>query len=196
MELMKKLSRHQEIACQQVLVDNASVFSIQWSVFPAVITEGLSPKNLLERYLAYIRSCTFSIIRPLVLDAGLEFRLFDTGWSLISFLPPQADAASVTLRICGGLLVQPGHCDRGEFRLGLETVPEGVCVSLRLSEFCPSILGSPPPSRLRFRFYSLTQAAIHRLVTLRFLTLLYRELAGFSATVRVVDVSVCEGQPV
>ena len=185
-----------EIACQQVLVDDASVFSIQWSIFPAATIVGVSPENLLERYLTHIKVCTLSIIRPLILKTGIEFRLLDTNWSLISFLPPQIDTNSVTLNICGGLLVQPRQCNRGEFRLSLETVPGGVCVSLRLSEFCPLLLGSARPSRIQFWLYRLTQAAIHRLITVRFLALLYRELAVSLVAVRVVNISVRDGQPV
>ena len=193
---MKTPLPQQEIACQQVLVDDSSVFSIQWSVFPAAITGGFSPQNLLERYLEYVRECTLSVIRPLVFNTGIEFRLAGTNWSLISFLPPQAAPDSLTLLICGGLLVQPRQCDRGEFRFALEPVQGGVRVSLRLSEFCPLILGGNSPSRVRFWLYRLTQAAIHRLVTVRFLTRLYRDLAGFPAAVRVVKVSARDGQPV
>jgi hypothetical protein len=196
---MDKMESHppqQEIACQQVLVDDASVFSLQWSIFPAAVTEGLSPENLLERYIDYMRECTLSIIRPMVLETGIEFRLLSTKWSLISFLPPHSDENSTTLRICGGVLVQPRQCDRGEFRFGLEPVPGGVRVSLRLSEFCPLILGSPTPSPVRFWLYRLTQATIHRLVTVRFLVMLYKELSGSIAEVRVVNISVCDGRPV
>ncbi|MBI5483244.1 MAG: hypothetical protein HY888_02145, partial [Deltaproteobacteria bacterium] len=184
------------IACQQVLVEDGSVFSVQWSVMPVAIAAGLSPLNLLERYLAYIKKCTFSIIRPLVLNTGLEFRLLNTGWSLISFLPPQAGAGFATLRICGGLLVQPRQCGCGEFRFELDTLPEGVRVSLRLSDFCPLILGSSSPSALRFRLYQLTQATIHRRVAVRFLAQLYRELAGVSAEIKIVNVSIRDGKAV
>jgi len=193
---MKTSPADQEIACHQVMVDDASVFSIQWTVFPTALTDGFSPGNLLERYIAYIRNCTLSIIRPVELETGLEFRLLDTSGSLISFLPPRAEGDYVILRICGGLLVQPGQRDRSEYRFGLEPLPEGVRVSLRLSEFRPLILGSRPPSRVRFWLYRLTQAAIHRLVTVRFLILLYRELTGSLAKVRIINISVCEGRPV
>ena len=197
MELMETASAYQKIACQQVLVDDASVFSVQWSVFPSAVAEGLYPEKLLGRYLAHIRSCTLSIIRPLVLKNGIEFRLFASKWSLISFLSPQSDADSVTLNICGGLLVQPDRCERGKFRFGLDPVPGGVRVSLRLSEFCPLILGGSSPPRVRFWLYRLTQGAIHRLVTVRFLTLLYRELTGSPAAVEVVNIPIiCGGKPV
>jgi hypothetical protein len=191
----------QEIACQQVLVEDSSVFSIQWSTFPAAITSGLTLRHLLNRYLAYIRSATLSIIRPYESAAGIEFRLLGSRLSLISFQPAIIETADETsgftlLRICGGILVQPRQCERGEFRFSIEPVQDGVQVSLQLSDFCPLILGGPSPSPVRRLLYQLTQAAIHRLVTIRFLVLLYRDLAGRSSAVRVVNVKVRDGQPV
>jgi hypothetical protein len=191
----------QEIACQQVLVEDSSVFSIQWSTFPAALTDGLTPRHLLERYLTYIRRATLTIIRPVESAAGIEFRLIGSRISLISFQPAIIETAGdsrayALLRICGGLLVQPRQCDRGELRFGVESGHEGVRVSLLLSDFCPLILGGPSPSVIRRWLYRLTQAAIHRLVTIRFLTRLYRELAGRKAAVRVVNAGVREGRPV
>lgn len=188
--------REQEIACQQVLVEDSSVFSIQWGVFHPSLATGLSPEILLNRYLSYIRRCTVSIIRPCTLPTGVEFRLLGTGKSLISFLPAVTEDASLVLRICGGLLVQPHQCERGEMRFGVEEQAEGVRVSLQLSEYCPLLLGSSSPSTLRRWFYRLTQAAIHRLVTVRFLILLYRDLTGINSAVRVVNVNVRDGRPI
>jgi len=187
---------NQEIACQQVLVEDSSVFSIQSSVFPASVAAGLSPHNLLERYLSYIRRTTLAIIQPRSTDTGVEFRLLGSRLSLISFLPPEEGHESSILRICGGLLVQPRQCDRGELRFGVETAPDSVRVSLQLSDFCPLILGSSSPSTLRRWLYQFTQAALHRLVTVRFLKLLYHDMAGSSARVRIVPVTVREGRPV
>jgi len=187
---------NQEIACQQVLVEDSSVFSVQWSLFPAQVAAGLTARHLLDRYLAHIRSSTLSVIRPCESATGVEFRLPGSRLSLISFLPPEAGEGSVTLRICGGLLVQPHQCDRGELRFSVEPAPEGVKVSLQLSDYCPLILGSSAPSPVRRWLYRLTQAAIHRLVTIRFLMLLYRDLAGSAAPVRVVNVNVRSGRPV
>jgi hypothetical protein len=187
---------NQEIACQQVLVEDSSVFSVQWSILPEAIAAGLTPRHLMERYLSYISRATLTAIRPSESAHGVEFRLLGSRLSLISFLPPEEEDESVTLRICGGLLVQSRQCDRGEMRFSVEPAPEGVKVSLQLSDFCPLILGSPAPSALRRWLYRLTQATIHRLVTIRFLALLYRDLAGSSAPVRVVDVNVRDGRPV
>lgn len=187
---------NQEIACQQVLVEDSSVFSVQWSLFPARIAAGMTAGHLLDRYLAHIRRTTLSTIRPCESAGGIEFRLLGSRLSLISFLPPEAGDGTVTLRICGGLLVQPHQCDRGELRFAVEAAPKGVKLSLQLSDYCPLILGSPSPSPLRRWLYRLTQAAIHRLVTIRFLKLLYRDLAGSSAPVRVVNANVRSGRPV
>jgi hypothetical protein len=187
---------NQEIACQQVLVEDSSVFSVQWCILPEAIASGLTPRHLMERYLSYISRATLTAIRPSESARGVEFRLLGSRLSLINFLPPEEEDESVTLRICGGLLVQSRQCDRGEMRFSVEPEPEGVKVSLQLSDYCPLILGSPTPSALRRWLYRLTQATIHRLVTIRFLTLLYRDLAGSSAPVRVVDVNVRGGRPV
>lgn len=193
---MTPISTDQEIACQQVLLDDNSVFSVQWSVFPSQIASSLTAGKLMLRYLDYIHSCTLTVIRPLQREDGIEFRLLGSRLSLISFLPPVFEKDDLVIRICGGFLVQPRQCHRGELRFTVENRPEGVLVSLQLSDFCPLLLGSPTPSRTRFWLYRLTQAAIHKLVTLRFLTLLYRELYGSSARVRVVAARVREGQPV
>lgn len=188
--------RKQEIACQQVLLEDSSVFSVQWSIFPTEITAGLTPSHLLERYFSYIRRATLSVIRPAVSSTGVELYLLDSRWSLISFLAPAEESGSVVLRICGGALVQPHQCHRGELRFSIEPTPQGVKVSLQLSDYCPLILGSSSPPPVRRWLYRLTQAAIHRLVTIRFLMLLYRERAGLSAPVQVVKVNVCDGRPV
>jgi len=196
---MSRMSSHApflEIACQQVMVEDASVFSVQWTDLPAAIAGAISAEELLGRYLSYIKKCTLTLIRPVTLESGIEFRLIGTGRSLISFLPPVYDDSSATLRICGGLLVQPRRCDRGELRFGVEPLPGSVRVSLQLSDFCPLILGSRSPSPIRFWLYRGTQAAIHRLVTVRFLSLLYHELAGPSAGVRIVKVAVRAGKAV
>lgn len=186
----------QEIACQQILMEDSSVFSIQWSVFPAPLAARLTPEMLLNRYLTYIRRCTATIISPHFSASGIQFRLFCSRWSLISFRAPTVEQQAVVLRICGGMLVQPGHCDRSELRFGIEEEPAGIRVSLELSGFYPLILGSPSPSTFRRLLYRLSQAAIHRLVTVRFLAMFYRELTGSAARVRVVDVKVRDGRPI
>jgi hypothetical protein len=186
----------QEIACQQVLLEDASVFSIQWSLFPARCLAELSPETLLERYLVHIRRWSAGIIRPHGGPAGIEFRLAGTGLSLISFMPQLFDGKSLLLRIRGGLLVQPRRCAGGELRFDVEEEPLGVRVSLRLSGYSPRLLGGSHPSPVRIWLYSFSQGAIHRLVTVRFLASLFRELCGKAPGVRMVRVHVLEGRPV
>jgi hypothetical protein len=185
----------QEIVCQQVLVADASVFSIQWSIFPREISAGLAPSMLLDRYLGFIRKTTLSLIRPVSGADGIEFRLLMSRLSLISFLHPTDEENALVMRICGGVLVQKHQCDRGELRFMVAETPAGIKVTLQLSDYCPLILGSATPSKVRFWLYRLTQAAIHRLVTVRFLVLLYRELAGSTACVQVISGQIREGQP-
>jgi hypothetical protein len=186
----------QEIACQQVLLEDSSVFSVQWTDLPDTAAGTLSAETVLRRYLAYVRKFTLSLIRPLSGEQGIEFRLIGTDVSLISFLPPEHGDCHATLHICGGFLVQPRQCHRGELRFGIERLPENVRVSLQLSDFCPLILGSRSSSVVRYWLYRFTQAAIHRLVTVRFLGLLCRELTGSSRPIRIVNVAVRTGKPV
>ncbi len=193
---MTSRTSFQEIACQQVMTEDASVFSVQWTDLPVTMAGALSAKELLGRYLGHINRCTLTLIRPVTLKSGIEFRLLWTGLSLISFLPPDYEDDCATLRICGGYLVQSRQCDRGELRFGVEVASESVRISLQLSDFCPLILGGSSPSLVRLWLYRVTQAAIHRLVTVRFLTLLYQELAGHSAGVRIVHVDARTGKPV
>lgn len=192
---MDSQGSYQEIVCQQVLVEDSSVFSIQWSTFPSAIASGLTPRTLVDRYLSHIRRATGSIIRPVISASGIEFRLLDTRWSLLSFLQPTEQGDTITVRIRGGLLVQKHQCDRGELHFTVASMPEGIRVTIQLSDYCPLILGNAAPSKIRYWLYRLTQAAIHRLVTVRFLVLLYRDLAGSSACVKVVAGQYREGLP-
>lgn len=192
---MKK-AHYQEISCQQVMTEDASIFSVQWTELPDTIARSVTAEELLHRYLGYVRKCTLTLIRPMNLATGIEFRLAGSALSLISFAPPRHDTSFVSLYICGGFLVQPHNCERGELRFGVEKRSASVRVSLQLSDFCPLILGDRSPSLLRFWLYKFTQAAIHRLVTVRFLTMLYHELVGPSAGVRVINVAIRSGKPV
>lgn len=190
----------QEVACQQILAEDASVFSIQWLDFPVETASRLTSQFLLEQYLGYVRRFTLGIVRPHRSEGGIEFRLPLKTASLINFSPPAFSAAgergSVTINICGGLLVQPHQCDRGSLTLGHEPHANGIRVTLCLSDYCPLILGSQRPSWLRKWLYRFTQAAIHKLVTIRFLGLLYRETVDRRATVRVVSVQIKNGEAI
>ena len=138
----------QKIACQQIMVEDASVFSVQWTDLPTTLAKVISAEELLQRYLGYINKFSLTLIRPATVENGVEFRLIGTRLSLISFLPPVCAEGVAILRICGGVLVQPRQCDRGELRFGVERRPDSVRVSLQLSDFCPLLLGSRRPSRV------------------------------------------------
>lgn len=178
------------------MVEDYSVFSVQWADLPSTIAGTFSPEELLCRYLDYIKRCTLTLIRPVTLERGIEFRLIGTDISLVSFLPPVYSDGFAILPISGGILVQSRQQNRGELRFGVEPSPASIRVSLQLTDFHPLLLGRRSPSPLRFRLYSLTQGALHRLVTVRFLFLLYRGLAGTSAGMRIVNVAVRSGKPV
>ncbi len=182
------------IACQQVLVEDNTVFSIQWTDLPPGLSGGLTPALLLDWYLEEMQRMTGQIIRPLSGRNGVSFRLFGV-LPLLSFLPPAAEGYGVALRICGGLLVQRDQCDRGELLFECIPLPDGGSrISLRLSDYCPLLLGSQRPSAVRRWLYRLTQAALHRLVTIRFLKRVYRRLGGGVCTVEAVAVQVREGR--
>lgn len=187
----------QQIACQQVLQQDSSVFSIQWTDLPA----GLPPfsgHDLLQRYLSDVQRLTGGLISPAVSAQGVSFCLARR-LALLTFLPPETVSTDsgngMALRICGGLLVQREQCERGELLLLTQQLPDGCQrVTLQLSDYCPLLLGSPSPSLFRRWLYRLTQAAIHRLVTTRFLIRLYRNLAGPAACIRTRQVTVRDGR--
>ena len=188
------------IACQQVLLDGATVFSLQWLILPARHEGKLHPEQLLARYLAHVRRATLSLVRPQAGNGGVGFLLLDSRVSLLTFSGPLlADSphgTTATLRICGGLLVQPRQCHRGQLVFRAEKVATGIKVSLELSDYCPLLLGSQTPSPWRKLLYRLTQAHVHKIVTVRFLAMLHGELEGERGRVRVVPVTVRDGEDI
>ena len=173
-----------DISCRQVLQKQGAVWSEQWTFLPAPVT----PAWLLERYLEHIRRYTLGLVRPRSTPAGVEFRCL--GLTLLRFRPPEAAERppSVVLAIAGGLLVQRENCHCGELAFLVQEMAEGQRVSVRLSDYCPLLLGGRRPSPWRKLLYRFTQAAIHRLVTVRFLLRLHRQLAGRRICCRVVRV--------
>jgi len=187
-----------DISCQQILMQDATVFSRQQMDLPWPMAEGLSPATLLERYMAHIRRFTLGIIQPTRSEHQVLFRLAGTRLALLAFEPPKlsqtGDETSLTLAICGGMLVQRDSCDRGELVFSCTPLPQGMRLSLSLSDYCPLLLGSPTPKKWRKTLYRLTQAAIHKVVTVRFLKRLHREHVGQKACCRVVRVPWREGE--
>lgn len=197
---MKEVGNKIEISCQQVLTDDGSVFSVQWTVMPERHTAKLTPHFLLERYQAYLRHVTLSLVRPLRTGEGLAFRLLSTKVALLTFAAPTFSSEkginAVTLRICEGHFVQAECCNRGKFSFMTEPADGGVKITVQLSEYYPRLLGSRAPSLSRKWLYRLTQAWIHKVVTVRFLASLYRELEEKGACFRVVKVSVRKGEEI
>jgi hypothetical protein len=189
-----------DISCQQVLVYDASVFSIQWIVLPGRHASTLTPEYILERYFSYLRSFTLSLVRPQRTDNGLEFRFLNSKLHLLAFAKPvysdEAVRRSVTLHICGGPFVQSDRCDRGAFSFISEKSDGGIKVTVQLSEYHPRLLGSSTPGRLRKTLYRLTQAYIHKLVTTRFLAALYLGLEGEMPSFRIVSAHVQDGEEI
>jgi hypothetical protein len=186
-----------EIACQQVLLSNASVYSVQWLDLPARHAPQVTASLLLERYFRAVRTFTCHLIRPTVTDEGVQFRVWATPLVLLSFSLPELNAEafgeSVQLRIRGGFLVQDGGCRDGIF--SLVSAPHGAAVRIRvqLSGYYPLLLGSPRPSRARKLLYRITQAYIHKALTVRYLSCLHSELTGTKIRASVKKVQVREG---
>lgn len=187
-----------EIACQQILEADHSVFSIQWIVVPPGAPGSMDGARLLEMYLRHIRRCTLSLVRPAMGNDCLEFRLGSSAVSLISLSPPihatTPDGSRSTLRICGGVLVQSRERERGRMVFQVERLENGSRITIQLSDFCPLILGSSRPSHWRKWLYRLTQAYIHKVVTVRFLAMVYGQLTGRKPETRVVKVALRSGK--
>lgn len=189
-----------EIACQQVLSDDASVFSIQWIILPERHAADITPAFILERYFSYLRRFTLSLVRPMLTATGLEFRLLSTKLHLLAFAKPvyseSAGVPSVTLHICGGPFVQSKLCNRGAFSFLAEKAGGGIKVTVQLSEYHPRLLGSTSPGRFRKGLYRFSQAFIHKVVTTRFLAALYRELEGKGCGFSIVKANVRPGEEI
>ncbi len=192
--------RYSDVACQQILAEDRSVFSIQWIDIPYPLPSPVTIELLLADYLRHIERFTLSIVRPAPVENGLEFRLGNSSIPLLQFAPPtreETDTGSrITLRICGGILVQPKECHRGQLDFTVEQRDSGTRLTLQLSDFCPLILRSSTPSRWRRWLYRLTQAYIHKVVTIRFLSRTYRKLTGTKPRTRIVTVAVRKGDDI
>lgn len=197
---MKAAESKIEIACQQVLTDDGSIFSIQWTVMPQRHAAKLTPHFLLERYQAYLRHVTLALVRSLQTGEGLVFRFLSTKGALLTFAAPifssEKGINAVTLRICEGHFVQAAFCNRGKFSFMAESVNGGIKITVQLTEYYPRLLGSHAPSLSRKWLYRLTQAWIHKVVTVRFLAHLYRDLEGKQISFNVVKAHVRSGEDI
>jgi len=196
--MMPELEKRElEIACQQILLPDASVYSVQWVDLPAPFSSRVKASLLLQHYFKVITKRTFGLISPTVTVEGVQFRIVATRFALLSFSPPrfEVDEAgeAVHLCICGGFLVQAGECDRGMFSLLSAAHDGGLRITVQLSDYCPLLLGSRTPSRMRKLLYRLTQAYLHKVVTVRYLSSLYGELTGAKPRPGVKKVQVREG---
>ncbi len=197
MAVIEPRIQYYEIACQQVLEEDYSVFSIQWMVIPEAYGVDMTPGELMRLYFAYIRFFTYPLVAPVNTGDGIEFRLLCTNICLLKFSRPEhqdiLSGKKATLYIEGGVLVQPGRCDQGALDFLVERIEEGIKLTLQLTDYCPLLLGSQQPSRWRKLFYRLTQAYIHKVVTVRFLSRVYRKLVGRKAQTKVVKVAIRAG---
>jgi hypothetical protein len=189
-----------DIACQQVLKEDASVFSLQLAVFPGGYAEKLTPDFIMDRYFSYLHKVTLTFARPVRTANGVEFRFLSTRFHLLTFAAPlkkkEKGIDSITLRICGGQFVQGDQCNRGKFSFSSEKVPDGVKVVVRLSDYFPRLLGSGTPGLFRKSLYRFTQALIHKFVTTRFLVFLFKELTGVKPCFRIVPVHEETGEDI
>lgn len=184
-----------EIACHQVLMKDASVWSVQSLAIPPGHIPDLSAETLFRLYLDHIRRFTLGLVQPRLAADGIHFSLAGSGISLICFAPPDKTPESICIRICGGALVQRDNCHRGELTFAVTRAMDGSSTAtLSLSDFCPLLLGSAQPSLLRKWLYRFTQAAIHKVVTIRFLARVYRQLWNPRACIRVIKLPPGEGE--
>lgn len=185
------------IAFQQILEEDHSIFSLQMVVIPPGEYHEINSAELLSLYLAYIKRFTLGLIRPEETPEGILFRLAGTARAIIQFSPPltekTGESQKTTICICGGILVQPKECDRGQLDFMIEAVPSGTRVTLKLSDYCPLLLGSSRPSCWRRWLYRLTQAYLHKIVTIRFIAMVYRKITGSRLSREVISVAVRHG---
>lgn len=185
-------TRERTIEFHQVLKKDGTVHSHQWIVLPATCAPDLSVEEIMERYLTFLRFCTLNLVNPECNTNGIALRFL--GLPLICLCLPVVTrneiATHADLFINGGLLVQRDSCSRGQLRFSIISTPEQLRIEIRLSDYCPLLLGSHVPTRFRKWLYHITQASIHKLVTIRFLASLCSDLTGIKPPFNVVKNSL------
>lgn len=169
-----------KIASRESIGEDRLVYSRQWIEFcpsdPGVLTSVL----LVEMYLAFVRKCTLSLVRPLRNGEGIVFSLIGTSLPLLIFSGPEfketAHSQTATLRIDGGLLVQRNECGRGMLSFIIEDQADGLLVAVEVCDYCPLLLGGEKSSKLLKWLYRCSQALIHKIITYRFLCHLLRKI--------------------
>lgn len=186
------------IEFHQSLKADGTVHSHQWIVLPAKSAPDLSVEDIVARYLTFLRLCTHGLVNPERNAVGMV--LLFLGLPLIRFCLPVVTRKETTthadLFINGGLLVQRDSCSRGQLRFSIISTPEQIRIEIRLSDYCPLILGSHTPTRFRKWLYHITQASIHKLVTIRFLASLCSDLTGIKPQFNIVKNSLADAEDI
>jgi len=181
--------RERTIEFHQVLKTDGTVHSHQWIILPTACAPDLSVEDIVVRYLAFLRARTLGLVNPESTADGIALRLL--GLPLIRLCLPvvtcDETATHADLFIAGGLLVQRESCPRGQLRFSVISTPEQIRIEIRLSDYCPLLLGSQTPTRFRKWLYRITQASIHNVVTIRFLARLCCDLTGIKPAFKVVE---------
>jgi hypothetical protein len=190
--------RERTIEFHQVLKTDGTVHSHQWIVLPATCAPGLSVEDIVSRYLVFLRFCTLGTVNPERNAGGIALRFL--GLPLIRLCLPvvtrNETATHADLLINGGLLVQRDSCSRGQLRFSIISAPEQMRIEIRLSDYCPLFLGFHPSTRLRKWLYHITQASIHKLVTIRFLASLCSDLTGIKPPFNIVKNSLADAEDI
>jgi hypothetical protein len=190
--------RKRTIEFQQVLKADGTVHSHQWIVLPAKYAPDLAVEEIVARYFAFLRFCTLGLVNPERNADGIALRFL--GLPLICLCLPvvtrNETATHADLLINGGLLVQRDSCTRGQLRFSIISAPEQIRIDIRLSDYCPLLLGSHPSTRWRKWLYHITQASIHKLVTIRFLASLCSDLTGIKPPFNIVKNSRTDAEDI
>ena len=169
-----------KVACKDVILEDHSVFSRQWIKIPHIDKVLLTPAFLVESFMAFVRTCTLSIVQPVQSGGKIAFALFGFSLPLLIFSGPEFSendrSQTATLRIEGGLIVQRNECGKGMISFIIEVVEEGVQVAVQVNDYRPLLLGGRKPSKMRKWFYRSTQALLHKIIISRFLCHLCRQL--------------------
>jgi hypothetical protein len=171
-----------KIASRESIGEDHLVYSRQWIEFCPSDPGVLTPALLVEKYLAFIRKCTLSLVRPLRSGGEIAFYLIGISLPLLIFSGPEFSetdhSQSATLRIDGGLLLQRNECGKGMLSFIIENLADGVLVAVEVCDYCPLLLGGAKPSKLRKWLYRCSQALIHKIITSRFLCHLHRQISS------------------